>query len=85
MSEHISVEEFPPAEYVREAMESLGWNQSDLAEAMGCDRRAVSRLIDGHVSITSEIAYALAVAFDTSETVWENLQHSYELSLAARK
>jgi len=84
MTKHVSVEAFPPAEYIREAMEARDWTQNDLAEVMGRNRHTVLRLLNGKTAITPETAHALAQAFGTSAEVWMNLQTSYELALAAK-
>lgn len=85
MSNRVSIEPFPPSEFIREAMEARGWTQDDLAEVMGRNRHTVLRLLNGKSGVTPETAHELAKAFDSSAEVWMNLQTSYELSLAAKE
>jgi HTH-type transcriptional regulator / antitoxin HigA len=85
MTNRVSVEPFPPAEFIQEAMDARGWTQDDLAEVMGRSRQTVMRLLNATTSITPETAHELAQAFETSPELWMNLQTSYELALAAKE
>lgn len=82
MPKRISVEPFPPAEYIKQAMDTREWTQDDLAEVMGRNRHTVLRLLNGKTGITPDTAHELSQAFDTSAELWMNLQTSYELSIA---
>jgi HTH-type transcriptional regulator/antitoxin HigA len=83
MSRAISVEPFPPGEYIQDELDARGWTHDDLAEVIGRTKRHVSRLLSGETAIGSETAVALGQAFGTSAEMWINLQTSYELSKAA--
>lgn len=83
MDKNISIEPFPPGEFVQEFMEGKGWTQDDLAEVLGRSRQHVNRLLQSKTSITPETAFELANAFGTSAKLWMNLQSSFELSCAA--
>lgn len=85
MNRRVSVEPFPPGEYLQEFMDGKGWTQDDLADVMGRTRQHINRLLQGKTAITPETAHELATAFGTSAEVWMNLQISYELSLAAQE
>ena len=85
MTRQVSVEPFPPCEYLQEFMEGKGWTQEDLANVLGRSRQHVNRLLQGKTGITPDTAHELAEAFDTSPEVWMNLQTSYELSLVVQK
>jgi HTH-type transcriptional regulator/antitoxin HigA len=84
MDRHISVEPFPPGEYLKEFMDGKGWKQDDLAAVLGRSRQHVNRLLQGKTGITPETANELSEAFGTSVELWMNLQMSYELSRAAK-
>ncbi len=85
MNRRVSVEPFPPGEYLQEFMDGKGWTQDDLARVTGRTRQHINRLLQGKTAITPETAHELATAFGTSAEVWMNLQVSYELSLAAQE
>ncbi len=83
MDKAISVEPFPPGEFIQDELDARGWTQDDLAEVMHRTRQHVSRLLKGQTAIGPETAHELAQAFGTSAEMWINLQTSYELSKAA--
>jgi HTH-type transcriptional regulator/antitoxin HigA len=85
MDRRVSVEPFPPGEYIQEFMNDKGWTQDDLARVLGRTRQHINRLLQGKVGITPETAHELAQAFGTSADVWMNLQVSFELALAGEK
>jgi HTH-type transcriptional regulator/antitoxin HigA len=78
----ISVEPFPPGEYIQDELDARGWTQDDLADVMHRTRQHIGRLIKGQTAIGPETASELAAAFGTSAEMWMNLQTSYELSKA---
>lgn len=82
MDKTISVEAFPPGEYIQDEMDAREWTQDDLAAVMGRTRQHINRLIKGQTAIGPESAIELAAAFGTSSQLWMNLQTSYELSKA---
>lgn len=57
-----------------------------LAEILGVSRKAISSIINGHKSITPEMALKLSKAFPNSTPEsWLNLQNNYDLWQANRK
>ena len=42
----------------------------------------MSKLVNGHMRISPEMAIRLAVVFNTSEDLWMNMQSGYDLWLA---
>ena len=83
MDKVVSVEPFPPGEFIQDELNARDWTQDDLAEVMGRTRQHVSRLIKGQTAIGPDSARELAEAFGTSPEMWMNLQTSYELSKSA--
>jgi HTH-type transcriptional regulator/antitoxin HigA len=71
-----------PGAYIKEELEERGWSQRDLAYILGCAEQAVTIIINGKRSITSEMAKALAIAFDVSPEFFTNLQQAYDLAKA---
>ncbi|MEK6746994.1 MAG: HigA family addiction module antitoxin [Rickettsiales bacterium] len=60
-------------------IEPLGLTIKEVSERMGVERKSVSRLINGHTSITAEMAVRLGMAFSTSAELWLNKQRGYDL------
>ena len=51
-----------------------------LAETLGVSRKAISSIVNGHKSVTPEMALRLSRAFpNTSPEFWLNLQKNYDL------
>ncbi len=55
------------------------------AEHLGVSRTALSRLINGHASISPEMALRLSKFFQTSIESWMNLQTQYDVWLVQKK
>lgn len=60
-------------------MEPLGLTVQDLADRLGVERKAVSRLVNGHTGVTAEMAIRLSKAFNTTPDIWLNKQRGYDL------
>ncbi len=52
---------------------------------LGVSRTALSRLINGHASISPEMALRLSKFFQTSIESWMNLQTQYDVWLVQKK
>ena len=59
-------EVFPPGECLKDALENLGWTQTEFAEVIGRPTRVVNEIIAGKRSITPETARELAAGLGTS-------------------
>lgn len=76
----------PPhlGELVRESMEEVGWNVTETATQLGCDRGTLSRLLNGRAGMSTNMALALeSIGWGTAEH-WMRMQVSYELAQARR-
>jgi addiction module HigA family antidote len=60
-------------------MEPAGLTVNEVAKRLGVDRKTVSRIINGHASISAEMAILLGKAFNTTPDLWLNMQRSYDL------
>jgi len=78
----MTAEIWPPAQFIRDEMEYLGWTVDDLCRASGLSTDEAQAILDG-AEITSERAQALSSAFGTGPIVWRRLQVSWDTSLAA--
>ncbi len=71
----------PPhlGELVRENMEAVGWNVTETAVRLGCERVKLSRILDGKAGVSANMASALeAIGWGTAEH-WMRMQTAYEL------
>ena len=77
----------PPhlGELIRESMEEVGWNVTETAAHLGCERGTLSRLLNGKAGVSANMALALeAIGCGTAEH-WMRMQASYELAQARRE
>ena len=77
----------PPhlGELIRESMEEVGWNVTETAAHLGCERRTLSRLLDGKSGVSPNMALALeAIGWGTADH-WMRMQASYELAQVRRE
>ena len=77
----------PPhlGELIRESMEEVGWNVTETADRLRCERGTLSRLLNGRASVSASMALALEdIGWGTAEH-WMRMQASYELAQARRE
>ncbi len=76
----------PPhlGELIRESMDDLGWNVTETAARLGCERGTLSRLLNGKAGLSANMALALEdLGWGTADH-WMRMQASYELAQARR-
>ena len=76
----------PPhlGELVRENMDSVGWNVTETAARLGCERGTLSRLLNGKAGVSANMALALEdIGWGTADH-WMRMQASYDLAQARR-
>ena len=74
----------PPhlGELVRESMDELGWNVTETAARLGCERGTLSRLLNGKSGMSANMALALeGIGWGTADH-WVRMQASYDLAHA---
>lgn len=54
-------------------------NVSTAAKKLGVDRTTLSRLLNGHLSISPEMSMRLSIFLRTSPELWMNLQRDFDL------
>ena len=76
-----------PGEFLSEGyLKPLDISVSEAAEKLDVSRSTVSRLINGHIGISPEMAVRLSIAFPNTEPVfWINLQKNHDLFHASKK
>ncbi|NKC16447.1 MAG: HigA family addiction module antidote protein [Gammaproteobacteria bacterium] len=76
----------PPhlGELIRESMDDVGWNVTETAARLGCERGTLSRLPNGKADVSANMALALEdIGWSTAEH-WMRMQASYEFAQARR-
>ena len=76
----------PPhlGELIREGMDEVGWNVTETADRLGCDRGTLSRVLNGRAGVSSNMALSLeALGWGIAEH-WMRMQASFELARARR-
>ena len=76
----------PPhlGEFIRESMDDVGWNVTETAARLGCERGTLSRLLNGKAGVSANMALALEdIGWGTAEQ-WVRMQAGYELAQARR-
>ena len=72
----------PPrlGELVRESMDAVGWDMTETAARLGCERGTLWRLVNGGAAVSANLAFALeALGWGTADH-WMRMQVSYELA-----
>ncbi len=65
-------------------MDEVGWNVTETAVRLGCERGTLSRLLNGTAGVSADMALALkAICWGTAEH-WMRMQASYDLAQARR-
>lgn len=60
-------------------MKPAGLTIKEVSERIGVDRKTLSRLINGRVSVSVEMAILLGKVLNTSPDLWLNMQKNYDL------
>lgn len=66
-------------------LDPLGISVTDAAKALKVSRPTLSKLINGHINISPEMAIRISVVFSTSDKLWVDLQAGYDLWKAQQK
>lgn len=75
-----------PGEILKEEfLAPFGLTQKELADHIGYDVKAINRLVNGHTSVTAEMAIKLGLAFRMSPDFWLNAQKAVDLFNANKK
>ena len=76
----------PPrlGELIRESMDEIGWNVTETAARLGCERGTLSRVLNRKAGVSENMARALeGLGWGTADH-WMRMQASYELAQARR-
>jgi len=70
-----------PGATIREQLEDRGMTQREFASRMGLSEKHVSRLINGEVALTPEVALKLEYVLGVPASYWNNLEAIYREKL----
>lgn len=76
--------EHPGSMLKEDFLDDLGIKQGRFAKAIGVDRAAIKKIVDGKRAISADMALRFSLFFGTSAGFWLNLQKDYELRIAKR-
>lgn len=71
----------PPGETIKEQLEDRGMSQKEFSQRMGMSEKHISRLINGEVQLTPEVAYRLETVLGVPASFWNNLEAIYREKL----
>lgn len=60
-------------------MTPLKLTVAELAQRIGVSRKTLSRIVNGHISVSLDMALRFSQAFDSAPEVWLNMQMKYDL------
>lgn len=72
----------PPGATIKEQLEDRGMSQKEFASRMDMSEKHISRLINGEVQLTSDMAYRLEMVLGLPARFWSNLEAIYREKLA---
>ncbi|PHS26258.1 MAG: addiction module antidote protein, HigA family [Robiginitomaculum sp.] len=76
--------EHPGVMLKQDFLDDLGIKPGAFAKAIGVDRAAIKKIIDGKRAISADMALRFSLFFNMSNGFWLNLQKDYELRIAKR-
>lgn len=76
--EYSDIMAFHPGYYVAEIVEDMGITQDEFAVRLGTTPKTLSKLINGQIKLSNELAKKLSVMLGSSLEFWLNLQAIYE-------
>lgn len=75
----------PPGATIKEQLVDRGMSQKEFAARMGMSEKHISRLINGDVQLTSDVAVRLEMVLSVPAKFWNNLEAIYREKLAKVK
>src|SRR3990167_7309707 len=66
-------------------LDPLGLSVTDAAKALRVSRPTLSKLLNGHINISPEMAVRISIVFSTSDKLWVDLQAGHDLWKAQQK
>lgn len=79
--EYKEIMAFHPGYYIQETIEELEITQEEFAIRLGTTAKTISKLVNGEINLSNDVANKLSKMLGTSVDLWLNLQTSYEKKL----
>ena len=76
--EYKDIMAFHPGYYIQETIEELEITQQEFAIRLGTSAKTISKLVNGEINLSNNIAHSLSNMLGTSIDLWLNLQATYE-------
>ena len=76
--EYNEIMAFHPGYYIQETIEDLEITQEEFAIRLGTTAKTISKLVNGEINLSNDIAHKLSNMLGTSVELWLNLQTTYE-------
>ena len=70
---------------LKDCIEPFGLTIADAAKGLGVTRNSLSRLVNGHIGISPEMAFRLSKAFGSTAEMWLRIQNAYDLAQVEKK
>lgn len=78
LSEYKNLVAFHPGYYIAETIEDMGISQSEFAMRLGTTPKTISKLVNGQINLSNDLAKKLSAMLGTSVDLWLNLQTAYD-------
>ena len=75
---HKNLKAFHPGYYINELIEEMDISQNEFALRLGTTEKILSKLINGEIPLSKNLAENLSLMTKTSVSVWLNLQAKYD-------
>lgn len=76
---------FHPGYYLKDIIDSMDVTQEEFAKRLGVSGKTISKLVNGSISLSDDIAIRLSTMLGTSFDLWKNLQTTYDKKVAEIK
>lgn len=70
---------FHPGYYIKDMIKDMEISQDEFSKRLGVSGKTVSKLINGKINLSNDVALQLSTMFGTSTEMWLNLQNSYDI------
>lgn len=81
MIEYNEIIAFHPGYYVADIIDDMGISQAEFATRMGTTGKTLSKLINGQINLSKDLAQKLAAMLGTGIELWLNLQKTYDVKV----
>ena len=75
----------PPGTTIKEYLDGCGMNQTEFALRMDMSEKHTSKLINGEVQLTPDVAETIELVFGIPAKFWNNLEALYRQKLIRAK